>query len=89
MQISKLVNNATVDVLLFICQHGSVRHREVSRIVKSRGTLSIALRALLEDGLISRHVDAETIPVKTYYTATEKGKRVAEKVMELKNILLS
>ncbi|RLE50219.1 MAG: hypothetical protein DRJ31_02010 [Candidatus Methanomethylicota archaeon] len=89
MKVSKLVNNATVDILLFISEHGPVRHREISKLVKSRGTLSVVLRELLEDELIARYVDVRESPVKTYYVVTEKGKHVAKKFVELKELLSS
>lgn len=65
----------------------TVRHRDLARLITSRGTLSLTLNSLLDEGLISRRVNTETTPIQTYYTITEKGKKVTEKLEEIKILL--
>lgn len=87
MRIKKIVDNATVVILIFICQKGSVRHKDLSKLISSRGTLSLALNALLEEGLVARKVNTKVMPIQTRYAATDKGRKVAKKLQEIKEIL--
>ena len=54
-----------------------MRHRDLTLVVSSRGSLSNSLNVLLDDGLVAREVDADFRPPRTFYTLTEKGRKVA------------
>ena len=74
-------------MLIFVYEKSSVRHREIAKLVKSRGTLSLVLNALMDEGLIIREVKTDFTPIQTFYIITEKGKRIAEKCREIMEIL--
>ncbi|RJX16155.1 hypothetical protein CW703_02250 [Candidatus Bathyarchaeota archaeon] len=87
MSIKKLLNSPSLLILNFLYHMEAVRHKDLARLITSRGTLSLTLNSLLEEGLISRHVNTETTPIQTYYAITEKGKKVTEKLEEIKILL--
>jgi DNA-binding HxlR family transcriptional regulator len=52
-------------------------------LIVSRGTLSLNLKELEEERLIQRRV-ITTKPIQAYYSLTEKGKEIAEKLDKIK-----
>lgn len=89
LKIEKIGKSTVVTVLILISQTGPMRHRDIAKYVFSRGSLSLVLNSLLKEKLITRRVDAETMPARTYYTITEKGREVARKFEEIIDILES
>ncbi len=87
MKIEKIFSLPLIRILDFIYENSPVRHKDIAKIVKSRGTLSLSLNSLIGSGLVSREVSAETVPIQSYYHITEKGKIIAEKIREIKNAL--
>ncbi|WP_309492890.1 winged helix-turn-helix transcriptional regulator [Candidatus Hecatella orcuttiae] len=87
LKIEKIGKTTTVAVLILIFQAGSVRHRDIAKHVPSRGALSSALNSLLEEKLVTRQVNTESMPAQTYYTITEKGREVARRFDEIIDIL--
>ena len=87
MNIRKIVGNTTVNVLILVYRNGSVRHRDIAKLVSSRGMLSLTLNSLVTEELISREVKADSIPPQTYYTITEKGRELARRFEEVRSIL--
>jgi DNA-binding HxlR family transcriptional regulator len=85
VRISALLNAPTVRVLLFLLVQ-EVRHADLAELVRSRGTLSLSLKELERDGLISRRVVIAR-PIESYYSLTVKGKKVATKFEELTYII--
>jgi len=75
----------TVRILLFLRDKGEARHTELAKIVTSRGTLSLSLRELEEEGLVQRKILA-TKPIQSLYSLTEKGKAITKRLSEIKNI---
>jgi len=75
-----------VKILLFVHSKGEVRHSELERLVRSRGTLSSNLNDLLKEGLLSRNVIASR-PIQSNYSLTEKGKAVAKTITDLRTSL--
>ena len=63
-----------------------LRHSDLSRIVRSRGTLGLSLKELESEGLIQRRVVVSR-PIQSYYSLTKKGKRLASKLIEGRGIL--
>ena len=89
MRISKFLKTTTVKLLLFIYKNEKVRYKDLSNIVNSRGSLSNSLKYLISDGLVIRKVDADKIPIESYYFLSEKGKKIAfhlEAVIDLLDI---
>lgn len=87
MKISQIIQIASVQILLYLCEKGEVRHSELSEMMKSRGTLSLSLKDLIEEGLIRRRV-LDTKPIQSLYSLTEKGVLVAKEMHEIQ-ILMS
>lgn len=83
VKISKIIESPAVVLLLFLLERGEVRHSEFSEIFSSRGTISNNLNDLEDEGLIKRRV-VDTKPAQSYYSLTEKGRKVALKLDEIK-----
>jgi DNA-binding HxlR family transcriptional regulator len=75
-----------VQILLLVYSKGEVRHSELERLIRSRGTLSSNLNNLLEEGLLKRKVVASK-PIQSNYSLTEKGKEVTRILTDLRNSL--
>jgi DNA-binding HxlR family transcriptional regulator len=75
-----------VQILLLVYSKGEVRHSELERLIRSRGTLSSNLNDLLEEGLLKRKVVASK-PIQSNYSLTEKGKEVTRILTDLRNSL--
>ncbi len=63
--------------MLCLYQKGETRHSQLSKLTASRGTLSLSLRELEEEGLVQRKI-LDTKPIQSNYSLTEKGKTIAE-----------
>jgi DNA-binding HxlR family transcriptional regulator len=84
-----LFDLADTKVLLFIHQNKTARYYELLKIVvKSRSTLAASLRDLQSSGLIIRKV-RDTHPLTTEYSLTDKGKKLVQKLLEIREILES
>jgi len=77
-----------MQILLLVYSKGEVRHSELERLIRSRGTLSSNLNDLLEEGLLRRKIVASK-PIQSNYSLTEKGKEVSELLTELRNSIRS
>jgi len=77
VKISSLLQTPSIKILLFLNQKGEVRYTHLTNLITSRGTLSLNLKELDEEGLIRRRV-VTTKPIQSYYSLTKKGKKVAE-----------
>jgi len=86
VKISDLVESPCVQILLFIHSKGEVRHSELERLIRSRGTLSSNLNDLLKEGLLRRKVVASK-PIQSNYSLTDKGKEVAKVLADLRSSL--
>jgi DNA-binding HxlR family transcriptional regulator len=76
VKISTLLETPSVKILLFLHEKGEVRYADLSRLIASRGTLSLNIRELEEERLIQRRV-VTTKPIQAYYSLTDRGKEVA------------
>ena len=81
-----MVKSPTVRILLYLLDNESCRHTDLSKVIKSRGTLAYSLDELMEEELVKREI-VDTKPIESYYTLTEKGKTIAAKLKEIKNTL--
>ncbi|MEM3546512.1 MAG: winged helix-turn-helix transcriptional regulator [Candidatus Bathyarchaeia archaeon] len=86
MKISSMLNTPSVKVILFLYDRGEARYADLLKLIPSRGTLSIILKELDEEGLIKRRVVASK-PIRTYYSLSEKGRLVAGLLKEAKQIV--
>jgi DNA-binding HxlR family transcriptional regulator len=76
LKISTLLDTPSVRILFFLLERGEVRYADLTKLIASRGTLSINIKELEEDGLIQRRV-VTTKPIQAHYSLTNKGKEVA------------
>jgi DNA-binding HxlR family transcriptional regulator len=76
VKISTLLETSSVKILLFLYQHGEVRYADFTKLIASRGTLSLNIRELEEEELIQRRV-VTTKPIQAYYSLTDRGKEIA------------
>jgi len=86
VKISTLLQMPCVHILLLVYSKGEVRHSELERLIRSRGTLSSNLNDLLEEGLLKRKVVASK-PIQSNYSLTEKGREAARILTDLRNSL--
>jgi len=76
----------SMKVLVHLYAEGESRHRELSKLTKSRGTLSISLKDLEEEGLVQRRV-VDTKPPQAFYSLTEKGADVAKELQQIQRLM--
>jgi DNA-binding HxlR family transcriptional regulator len=76
VKISSLLQTPSVKILLFLLERGEVRYADLTKLMASRGTLSLNLKELSEEGLIQRRI-VTTKPIQAHYSLTGKGKQIA------------
>jgi DNA-binding HxlR family transcriptional regulator len=76
----------SIKILLFVNQEGEVRFTDLTKLIDSRGSLSTNLRALENDGLITRRVVTDK-PIQSYYSLTENGKKIAHNFKDIKQTM--
>ena len=86
MKISSLLEIPSVKILLFLQEKGEVRYTDLTKLIASRGTLSINIKELEEEGLIQRRV-VTTKPIQAYYSLTDKGREIATHFGKIKKTL--
>jgi DNA-binding HxlR family transcriptional regulator len=86
MKLSAMLDSPTAKIMLFIHERGEVRYTELTRLITSRGALSKSLKELEEEELIERRVETSK-PIRSYYSLTEKGKKIADKLEEIRREL--
>ena len=92
MRISALFETASVKILLYLHENGEVRYKDLTKLIDSRGTLSLNIKELQEELLIQRSI-LTTKPIQAYYSLTKKGKEIAfllrkiEKIEKTNNVL--
>lgn len=84
--LNRLGDKWSMLVLITIHANGTMRFNEVHKSIKdiSQRMLTVTLRTLEEDGLISRKVYAE-VPPKTEYNLTRMGKSLIPHIEDLVN----
>ena len=86
VKISSLLQAPSVKILLFLLEKGEVRYVDLTKLITSRGTLSLNLKELSEEGLIRRRIVA-TKPIQAHYSLTDKGREIAALLEKIKNRL--
>ena len=85
MRFSALLETASIKILLYLYENGEVRHKDLTRLIGSRGTLSLNIKELQEELLIQRSI-LTTKPIQAYYSLTEKGKEIAFLLRKIEKI---
>ena len=88
MKISQIAKIPSIRIMLFLEREGEVRHTELSKVVASRGTLSLSLKELEEEELIQRTVLA-TKPFKACITYPKKARKLPNTKMKSRTSLNS
>ena len=86
MRVSELLDSPSVRILASLHEKGQLRHNEIEKLLKSRGTLGTNLNDLTEEGLIGRKV-IPSKPIQSNYYLTEKGRNVAKLLAALQTAL--
>lgn len=86
MKISSLLQKPAIKILLFLHEKGEVRYTDLTKLIGSRGTLSLNLKELSEEGLIQRRI-VTTKPIQAHYSLTDKGAKIAIYLDKIKKIL--
>ncbi|MGA3291301.1 MAG: winged helix-turn-helix transcriptional regulator [Candidatus Bathyarchaeia archaeon] len=86
MKISALLETPSVKIILYLHEHGEVRYTELTKLIASRGTLSLNIKELEEEGLIQRRI-LTSKPIQAFYSLTEKGAEVASLLGKIKKIV--
>lgn len=76
VKISSLLQTPSVRILLFLLERGEVKYADLTKLMTSRGTLSLNLKELSEEGLMQRRI-VTTKPIQAHYSLTEKDKQIA------------
>jgi DNA-binding HxlR family transcriptional regulator len=76
VKISSLLQTPSVRILLFLLERGEVRYADLTKLMTSRGTLSLNLKELSEERLMQRRI-VTTKPIQAHYSLTDKGKQIA------------
>jgi DNA-binding HxlR family transcriptional regulator len=76
VKISTLLETPSVRILLFLHERGEVRYADFAKLIASRGTLSLNIKELEDEGLIQRRV-VTSKPIQAYYSLTSRGREVA------------
>jgi len=71
---------------IFLHEKGEVRYADLTKLIASRGTLSLNLKELSEEGLIQRRV-VTTKPIQAHYSLTNKGMEIAIHLDKIKKAL--
>jgi DNA-binding HxlR family transcriptional regulator len=86
MKISSIIEVPCVQILFFIHDRGEVRYSELAELIQSRGTLSLNLKHLEQEGLIKRRI-VTTKPIQSLYSLSEKGTKIARKLADVRKAL--
>jgi len=86
VKISSLLQKPAIKILLFLHEKGEVRYVDLTKLIASRGTLSLNLKELSEEGLIQRRI-VTTKPIQAHYSLTNKGTKIAIHLDRIKKTL--
>ena len=85
MKVSKILDMSNMRILFSLAEK-EMRYIELSKLIRSRGALGISLKELESEGLIGRRVVISR-PIQWSYSLSKKGKRLASKLEEARQIL--
>ena len=88
VKISTLLETPSVRILLFLHKQGEVRYADLTKLIASRGTLSLNIRELEDEGLIQRRV-VTSKPIQAHYSLTNRGREVATHFNRIEKTMVS
>lgn len=86
MRFAKILDLATVKILLYLLERKEVRYTQLADLIRSRGTLTLCLQELEEDKLVNRRV-VTARPIQAYYSLSEKGQKLGAELLKVKDIV--
>ena len=86
MKVKQMLDLVSIKILIYLSEKGELRHRDLSKLTNSRGTLALSLKDLEEEGLVQRKV-VNTKPLQTFYSLTEKGIAVGKELHNIKELI--
>ena len=86
VKISTLLETPSVRILLFLYEQGEVRYADLTKLIASRGTLSLNIREMEEEGLIQRRI-VTSKPIQAHYSLTNKGKEIATHMNKIEKLM--
>lgn len=86
MKISDMLETPCARIVFFLHDQGEVRYSKLAGLIQSRGTLSLNLKHLEQEGLIKRRI-VTTKPIQSLYSLSEKGTRIARKLTDIRKAL--
>jgi DNA-binding HxlR family transcriptional regulator len=86
LKISSLLQTPSVRVLLFLLEKGEVRYADLTKLIASRGTLSLCLRELGEEELVQRRIETSK-PIQAHYSLTNRGREIATHLYKIEKTL--
>lgn len=86
VKISTLLETPSVRILLFLQEKDEARYADLTKLIASRGTLSINIRELEEEDLVQRRV-VTTKPIQAHYSLTRKGTEITSYFDKIKKTL--
>ena len=78
--------STTIDILKLLFKNEKMYQKELKEQIGKKGTLDIRLRELELLGIIASEVE-DKFQGKKWYWLTEKGKKVAEHLIEIEKIM--
>ncbi|MCD6504948.1 winged helix-turn-helix transcriptional regulator [Candidatus Bathyarchaeota archaeon] len=87
-KIYRIFKNTHIKILLYLGnKKKEVRYSDLLRnVIPNRSSLASALRELQKDMIVERKVEA-TRPIKTFYSLTELGDKIAQHIMAIQELL--
>ena len=84
----RIFKNTDIKILLYLGnKKKEVRYSDLLRnVIPNRSSLASALRELQKDMIVERKVEA-TRPIKTFYSLTELGDKIAQHIMAIQELL--
>ncbi len=86
MKLSTILKLPTLRLILFLHDKGEVRYSELDKLISSRGTLSLSLKELEQEGLVQRRI-VTSKPIQAYYSLTGNGRDAAKRLREIEMLL--
>ncbi len=85
-QLLEAISSKWVTLVMLALEEGQLRHSDLRRMIPgaSQKMLTSTLRSLERDGLVSRHVTV-SVPVRTDYELTARGRSLLRIVFEMKD----
>jgi hypothetical protein len=71
---------------LFLHDRGEVRYADLTKLIASRGTLSLCLKELGEEKLVQRRIETSK-PIQAHYSLTSRGREIVTHLYKIEETL--